>query len=296
MIPCIPCETARELLEPFLDHELSTNEQIAVEAHLRWCRTCAATIDDLALIGWSLRAGTPATSPADEDASALAVVQSGVLERVKAEQAQSWRTWYADLFADMRLWWPAMGATAAVIICLCGSINIWLLTTVKQPNSLAWTIETLATPGSDRNPLRLNDGMLVPRVLDEGFVPERISADDATFAIAAVFTKTGQIGRAELLRQRQVVWPVSLAAAQASDSQAVLNAVLGSRWTPAQAADGPVAVTTVFLIERITIRERQRPLDDDVLQRARRSVAPKPLLQSQPSSGRSANEQASPTA
>ncbi|HEX5110582.1 MAG TPA: zf-HC2 domain-containing protein [Vicinamibacterales bacterium] len=295
MIPCIPCETARELLEPFLDRELSTNEQVAVEAHLRWCRTCAAHIDDLALIGWSLRAGTPATSPVAEDSRALAIVQSDVLARVKAEQAESWRAWFVDLFADMRLWWPAMGATAAVIICLCGSINIWRLTTLKQPNSLAWTIDTLATPGSDRNPLPLNDGMLVPRVLDEGFVPESIFADDATFAIAAVFTTTGQVGKAELLRERQVVWPVSLAAAQASDNRAVLNAVRGSRWTPAQAGDEPVAVTTVFLFERITIREPLRPLGDEIQiqQRARRSSS-KTL--SQPSSGRSASEQASPTA
>ena len=100
MIPCIPCETARELLEPFLDRELSTNEQVAVEAHLRWCRTCAAHVDDLALIGWSLRAGTPATSPVAEDSRALAIVQSDVLARVKAEQAESWRAWFVDLFPE----------------------------------------------------------------------------------------------------------------------------------------------------------------------------------------------------
>jgi hypothetical protein len=112
-----------------------------------------------------------------------------------------------------------------------------------------------------------------------------------------VLTTTGQVAKSELLRERQVIWPVSVAAAQASDSLAVLNAVRGSRWTPAHSADGPVAVTTVFLIERITIRERWRPLDEEILQRARRGGAAKPPLPlTQPSSGRSATEQASPTA
>ena len=74
MIPCIPCETARELLEPFLDRELSTNEQIAVEAHLRWCRTCADRIEDFQLIGTSIRVGPPKLTVAREKEPASSAV------------------------------------------------------------------------------------------------------------------------------------------------------------------------------------------------------------------------------
>ena len=39
----IGCETARELLDEFVDGELPMADQVMVEAHLRWCRTCRKT-------------------------------------------------------------------------------------------------------------------------------------------------------------------------------------------------------------------------------------------------------------
>ena len=55
MIPYLGCEHARELLEGFVDGELAMADQVAVESHLRWCRTCAARVEDMRLIGASLR-------------------------------------------------------------------------------------------------------------------------------------------------------------------------------------------------------------------------------------------------
>ena len=55
MIPYVGCEHARELLEAFLDGELSVTDQVAVESHLRWCRTCTAHVDDLRLLGGTVR-------------------------------------------------------------------------------------------------------------------------------------------------------------------------------------------------------------------------------------------------
>jgi hypothetical protein len=280
------------MLEAFVDRELGTDDQVAVEVHLRSCRTCATRVDDLALIGWSLRSGTQAMN-ADGDASALAVIESGVFARLRAEEAQSWRVRLPDLFSDMRLWWPAVGATAAVVMCLYGAASVWrIVTTQKQPHSMAWLLEALENPGSDRNPMRLDNGMSLPRVPDEGLLPE-MASEDAVYAVAVVLTQTGEVGGARMLPARTVIFPRSVAAAQASERQAVLDAVLGSRFTPALDADGrKVAVHVVLLIERTTIREAQAPRADN--QWARRTGA-KPVLP--PSSGtRSSIDRSSPTA
>jgi len=273
MIPCLPCESARELLEPFVDHELSTAQQVAVETHLRSCPTCSARVDDLALIAWSIRTGTPATRVAADDVRALGVMQSGVLARLNAEQAQSWRVQIREQLSDMRLWWPAMGATAAVIACLFGSATIWSATTEKRPSSMA----ALLDPGSDSNPLPLGDDMSMPRVLDAGREPET-SADDGTYFLSLFVTRTGQVGGAELMPSRQQVRSASAATVRAADGRAVVNAVMGSRFVPAQAADGrAIAVLMLMVIERTTIREKLPPIaEPPPVPLARRS---KPLSQ-----------------
>ena len=40
-------------------------DQLAVESHLRWCDTCALRVEDMRLIGASLRA-TSTARPADD--------------------------------------------------------------------------------------------------------------------------------------------------------------------------------------------------------------------------------------
>ena len=42
MTPYVGCDYARERLEALLDDELSVDEQVLVESHVRWCRTCGA--------------------------------------------------------------------------------------------------------------------------------------------------------------------------------------------------------------------------------------------------------------
>ena len=58
MIPYLGCDAAREMLEAFVDGELAMADQVAVESHLRWCRTCGARVEDLRVIGASLRIGS----------------------------------------------------------------------------------------------------------------------------------------------------------------------------------------------------------------------------------------------
>lgn len=244
MIPALGCETARQLLEPLVDGELSMPEQVAVQAHLRSCAVCAARVEDLSLIGWSIRMGIPALQPHADDGRALAVVQSGVLTRIRAERSQALGARVSEMFTDMRLLWPAIGATMAVIVCLCGVVNVWHLTMQKGPNSLAAMLEAMANRGSDSHPMPLNAGMSVPRALDEGVVVGGLLENDALMTI--VVGTSGRVTRAELRT-------VSGSQEPTTYERAVLNALREQRFEPAQGRNGRrVAVEAVLYFTQVT--------------------------------------------
>jgi hypothetical protein len=258
VIPVFGCETARELLEPFLDGELSTARQVAVQSHIRSCRTCSARIDDMSLIGWSVRTGQDC-GDATMDSVDFAVLQGGILERVRAERQQSLRSRLGEWCSDMRLIWPAIGATMAVVLCLVGAANVWRLTTLKRPNSLAAQIESAENPGSDRNPLRLEDARSAPRVLYDGLAFDGLAAGDRMVMVAALVTQGGRVGDAEVLGLPGVAPSGSLTL---NTGQDVLDKMRTWQLTPAQSRWGrPVAVRVLYIVAQTTVvTESLRPL------------------------------------
>ena len=270
MIPYLGCEHARELLEGFVDGELGMADQVALESHLRWCRACAARVEDMRLIGASLRVAVPSLAP--DDTRALAAIQSGVLTRIRAEREQSFAVQVRGMFDDMRLLWPAVGATTALIACLFGSLSVLQAATAENPESLAAMIERLdrpsapmlppANPGSDQNPMRLDGRVSFPRALNSvaafDSMPE---GDEVAIALSAVVTREGRIGSYGVLqsegpktnRSRQAE------ARDAREVTAVLDTVKRSRFAPAEAAGGTkVAVNMVWLLVRTTARGTMR--------------------------------------
>jgi hypothetical protein len=255
MIPYLGCERARDMLQAFVDLELPMAEQVLVESHLRWCDTCAARVDDLRLIGAAVRLGA-ATAPMHAAAAReLSAIQSEVLTLVRAEQEQSFGTRFRALFADMRFLWPALGASAALAICLLGATTMNRVARNEHPDSMADRIAALADPGSDRNPLQLDARMLAPRPLTGGAVLESMPDEEAVFALAAVVTREGRVGNFELLH-----------ASERDEVSALLNAVKHSRFAPAQTRDGAVAVNVVWLLTRTTVKASIDPNDPGSLQ------------------------------
>jgi anti-sigma factor RsiW len=118
MIPYVGCEYAREHLDAFVDGELSVDEQVAVESHLRWCRTCAARVEDVQRIGDSIRLGSLAPRAIDDETLVVRDLHSSVLIRVRAEEELSLGARFREMFTDMRLLWPALVASEAVTILL----------------------------------------------------------------------------------------------------------------------------------------------------------------------------------
>ena len=275
MIPYVGCEYAREHLDAFVDGELSVDEQVAVESHLRWCRTCAARVEDVQLIGDSIRLGSLAPRADDEEAQTVSHVHSSVLIRVRAEEELSFGARFRDMFTDMRLLWPALGATCSVTVGLALALSVLHSTTIERPESLARMIESLAEPGGERNPLMPGNsarvdrlfgfvdsdragGISMPRALDDGTVFESIPEEDATFAVAAVVSRDGRIANYELLNSERSGRQARNQ--HANDVEMLDAAVRQSRFAPAQTPVGrAVAVNMVWLIVMTTVQTPPEP-------------------------------------
>ena len=275
MIPYVGCEYAREHLDAFVDGELSVDEQVAVESHLRWCRTCAARVEDVQLIGDSIRLGSLASRADDEEAQTVRHVHSSVLIRVRAEEELSFGARFRDMFTDMRLLWPALGATSAVTVGLALALSVLHSTTLERPESLATMIDSLAEPGGERNPLMPGNsarvdrligyvdsdragGISMPRALDDGAGFESIPEEDATFAVAAVVSRDGRIANYELLNSERSGRKAHNL--HANDVEMLDAAVRQSRFAPAQTPVGrAVAVNMVWLIVMTTVQTPPEP-------------------------------------
>jgi len=265
MIRYLGCDAARELLQPFVDRELAVAEQVELEAHLRWCETCAAHVEDLQLIGAALRVGAAVPPVHPEDEAAMAAIQSGVLTRIRAERDQSLPVRFREAFADMHFFWPALGATAALVICFFAVMTVNRVIRIERPYSMADRITTLANPGSDRNPLPIDMLMLAPRPLTEGPALESMSDEEAVFALAAIVTREGRISDYELLHAERESSGGPQGGSSHDEVNALLDTVRQSRFAPAQTPDGAVAVNVVWLLARTTVKASIDPNDPGTL-------------------------------
>lgn len=263
MVPYLGCEHAREMLHAFVDDELPVDEQVAVETHLRWCRTCAAHVEDLRLIGDALRARA-AGSSSDEHHRELAALQAGVLSRVRVEREQSFTTQVRMLSGERHLLWAALGASFAVAVCLFGTMSVLHAASEQRPDSLAGVLRSMANPGSDRNPMLLDGRMIqVPRSMDDTPSLDLLGDEEAVFALAAVVTREGRIANYEVLRSERESVVRLRGAERPAHVTTLLDRVVRSRFTPAEqgVARAPVAVNMVWLLARTTVRGTARELD-----------------------------------
>ena len=291
MIPYMGCLAAREMLEAFIDGELPTSDQVALETHLRWCATCRARVEDMQLIGASIRLRSEAHERDGDDVRAtLATIQSDVLTRVRAERDQSFPVQFRELFDDMRFMWPALGATAALLACLFSSMVVYRATRGGDPESIANAIDSLAKAAAERrpNPLRLeplssyypvqmDDSILAPRGLDAGPALYALGEDEAVFAVSAVVTREGRVATYEVLPSGRAGRPLR-ARREADAVDAVLDSVKLSRFEPAQGAGGgAVTVRVVWVLARTTVKAQAevvpKPISDGLARPAPRPAS-----------------------
>jgi len=252
MTQYVGCDHARELLEGLLDGELSMTDQLAVESHLRWCRTCALHLDDLRHLGASLR-HEAAAKQGDADAErTVAAVHEAVLMRVRAEQDQSWGVRVRETFSDMRLFWPALGATAAVAVCVIAAGSVLQATGVQRQESLAALISNLSSPA----PLKPAEdgffGVAIPRPNEDdaertGGTLDAFPEDDLIFFVRAVVDAEGRVSNYDVLLSGDG------GAQRSVRDRAVLDAVAQTRFVAAQGNMGRSrAFDMVWVIAKAT--------------------------------------------
>jgi hypothetical protein len=249
MMHAVCCADVQDRLDEFHDGELPLDDRIAIQGHLRDCVTCALAASELEELRLSLREmALSLPDRSDPEAERLA---TNVTERVRVEAQFSWSAELRSLFQDMHLVWAALGATAATLVCLIGSISVMHATNQERPDSLAGLISYLANPGSNQNPVRLDNHMLVPRALidAEAFLPMSAN-DNAVLALSAVVTREGRVQNIEFLN------PAHAAAIKVRPDVliAMLDAAARAEFEPAQAGGSPVAVSMVWLLASTTVR------------------------------------------
>jgi hypothetical protein len=207
------------------------------------------------VIGASLRLGPPIDRGRD-DSQVVAAMIAGTLLRVRAEREASLRARLRELFVDMRLLWPALGASAAVALCVGVAGAVLQASTEQRPESLAAIIGTLSDPGSERNPRRPDGGNTIPRVMDEGAPLEAIPSQDGVFWINTVVGRDGRVATADMLRADR---PANQrTAAHDAHVEAVLDAVRQSRFAPAQTPMGQAVAVNMGWLIVVTTAEKEK--------------------------------------
>jgi hypothetical protein len=272
MIRFFGCETARELLPLFVDGELGVDQQVELETHLRSCSTCAAHVQDLRLIGSSLRSCVSAAGNDRDTEVMLRGLQAGVVNRLRAERDQSVPVRLRLMFEDLHVVSAGVGALAGVLACILLTMSVIAAIDRQTADSLAAIMETLSHPGSDSNPMSLDGNVLPPRQsVDPSEAFSDAPTDDAVFALATVVNRDGRIADYEVLLSHYH-YPsddgMEMRVADASLSKAAVSyvreAVRQTRFLPAQSSAGaPVAVNMVWLLTRTTVKAPPLPFDFD---------------------------------
>lgn len=254
-LKAMTCAATRRRLQAYYDGELAVSDQIAVAAHLDWCRTCAESYDDLRAIGTALRMAQPGRRVFEAAAvEQQAHFPAAVVNRLKAERNVSLAVRLRLAFEDAHFVYAGAAAVAAALVCVVVMLGMMrFATSTPRPDSLA-ALVNLLTPGSNENPVVPRASMQMPKPLDQAFSTESAVAgdDEAVFTLAAVVTREGRVANLELLRDSgdNVVPGTDEAKVVAN----LLDAVSRARFEPGSVAGLPVAVNMVWLVAHTTVR------------------------------------------
>jgi hypothetical protein len=263
----IGCGDVQSRLEEFHDDELALEDRVAIQGHLRDCVTCALVASEFDEVRVGLREFSQLLP--DRDATDVERLTRQVIERRRVEEQLSWPAEMRRLFQDMHLVWAALGATAAMLICIMASLGVLHAANQERPDSLAGLISFLANPGSNENPVRLDTRILAPRSRTDAdsLLPlPPMPTDDAVLALSAVVTREGRVQNLELLTVERALG----VKVRPDILLAMLHAASQVEFEPAKGATGdPIAVSMVWLLASTTVKGQA--IDDIVL--VRRPVA-----------------------
>jgi hypothetical protein len=243
----LTCTTVRRHLTAYCDRELELGLHLAVRMHLGECGACQLEAGEIEALGRAVRESAAAhRRPRRRD---LASVRYGVIGRIQAERAYSVAHSVQRMIDDLRMLWAAAGATVATVVCVAALLGFVRLTLREMPYSMSAVIGALADPGSNRNPISVDNRMLLPRpAATDEMSPPVLRGEEALLMLSAVVTREGE------LRDLAVLEP-GLRGLTAENPAVVklLDAVSQTRFQPALAGGSPVAVNVVWLLAHTTV-------------------------------------------
>lgn len=192
------------------------------------------------------QAGQPAAAMSLD--AQLASMSSAVISRVKAERAQSLPSRIARMFEDLHLVWAALAATTATATAAAIVAGVLYFAPKERSDSLAGVLSALAAPGSDRNPMVLDNRIALPRFEAEPIIenmPLTTEGTDVMLAVSGVVMRDGRLAFPSLVTSS----PYSQ-----DEDRKVMDQVSAIRFEPATRGGAPVAVNFVWLLERTTVR------------------------------------------
>lgn len=137
------CRDIREDLGAYLDRELSGGARLQVSQHLEICQACALEAASLA----ELRDVFQTAVQEESVPPALEGLAGGVISRVRAESAQSWRAVFDRAFDDWH--WTLVGAGSVASTFLTTTFLSMILAFGPAPrseDSLSALISNLGSP------------------------------------------------------------------------------------------------------------------------------------------------------
>jgi len=136
------CERVRRDLGAFIDGELRGADRQVVAHHLNQCDVCTDEERSIREMGERLRAAAPMRPALD-----LSGLAGGVISRVRAEQAQSWRALFNRSIEDWH--WVLVGAGSLAAGCFSVaflSALLWFGPSPQREDSLESLLNNLGQP------------------------------------------------------------------------------------------------------------------------------------------------------
>ena len=244
------CNQIRRDLGGYVDHELPGTAMLAISQHVSVCPDCASEAQALRDLGDSLRGAATRVSTSVE----LGGLASGVVSRVRAEQAHSWTAVYHRAFEDWH--WALVGfgsVSAAFVSVLFVSMLLLLGPAPQRDDSLAGQLNNLgASPGTiylltDKNSsvVEFDDG-------DGQQVPAHVMP--AQFAMPTESDLVAQLTSSLVTRDGHIIDVRAMSDSERQRTEALLDQIKNMRTSERRGAADTIQVHKIGLVTTMSVK------------------------------------------
>ena len=247
------CSQIRENLGGYVDHELPGTAMLAISQHVSVCGDCASEVQLLRHLGESLRGAAIPVSNGME----LAGLASGVLSRVRAEQAHSWTAVCRRAFEDWH--WALVGfgsVSAAFVSVMFVSMLLLLGPAPQRDDSLAGQLNNLGssagtilllTTGDDKNSsvVEFDDGGGQPAA--------GVHVMPAQFAMPSESDLVAQLNSALVTRDGRIMDVRQMSDAERQRTESLLDQINRFRTTESRGAADTIRVHKIGLVATLSV-------------------------------------------